>query len=195
VPRKNNDRGAVQAKVIQPGDSGIWATCNKGREGKCVGELRDLFTDYAERLYGGDAGDDEANAANGTVDIESEINAEVAGIRKPASVQLFTPVRLDVQCVVFFKTVAPVEPVSFVRAICEDAVSKSAIKRTRFAKRLSPMTMMGRASTEGLEKVAIEVLAPHFHREPFVARKVSPPNLQMQGDAPATSIHHGGSRA
>ena len=99
VPRKN-DRGAVQAKVIQPGDSGIWATCNKGREGKCVGELRDLFTEYAELLYG-DAVANEAEGedeADEPADIESEIQAEVAGIRKPSTVQLFTPVRLDVQC-------------------------------------------------------------------------------------------------
>ena len=153
VPRKN-DRGAVQAKIIQPGDSGIWATCNKGREGKCVGELRDLFTEYAEQLYGSEVnGDDphgahEGDDAEGPVDIESEITAEVAGIRKPASVQLFTPVRLDVQCVVFFKTVAPVEPVAFVKKICEDALGHAAMKRTRTAKRLSPMTRMDRASVE-----------------------------------------------
>jgi len=178
VPYKN-DRGAVQAKAIQPGDSGIWATCNKGREGKCVGELRDFFTEYAELLYGGEADqtpdkhlDDAADDDQNAVDIESEITAEVAGIRKPAAMQLFTPVRLDVQCVVFFRTIAPVVPVSFVKRICEDATRKAAIKRTRFAKRLSPMTLMGRASVEGLEKVASEVLAPLFHGEPFEARKV-----------------------
>lgn len=35
------------------------------------------------------------------------------------------------------------------------------------------MTLMGRASVEGLEKVATEVLAPHFHLDPFQPRKVS----------------------
>lgn len=45
-------------------------------------------------------------------------------------------------------------------------------KRTRFALRLTPMTLMGRASTEGLEQVALKVLAPHFHQEPFQARTV-----------------------
>jgi tRNA acetyltransferase TAN1 len=79
----------------------------------------------------------------------------------------------DSSPVVFFKTEAPVEPVSFVKRICEDASKHAARKRTRFVKRLSPMTLMGRASAEGLEKVAREVLAPHFHQEPFVAKKVS----------------------
>lgn len=73
---------------------------------------------------------------------------------------------------VFFKTVAPVEPVSFVKRICEDALSTPTRKRTRCVKRLSPMTLMDRASVEGLDKVAKAVLAPHFHQEPFQVRKV-----------------------
>ncbi|KAI7088475.1 hypothetical protein KC356_g3266 [Hortaea werneckii] len=173
VPRKN-DRGAIQAKAIQPGDSGIWATCNKGREGKCVAELRDLFTEYAEDMYGtavaGGTPEDH-DETDEPADIESEIQAEVAGIRKPTTVRLFTPVRVDVQCVVFFRTVAPVEPVSFVQRICEDAVNKKLRRRTKAVKRLSPMSLMGRASAEGLESVAKQVLAPHFHKQPFESRK------------------------
>lgn len=74
---------------------------------------------------------------------------------------------------VFFKTIPPVEPVSLVKRICEDAIKDKSLKRTRFVKRLSPMTLIGRASSEGLEKVAIEVLKPHFHHEPVQKRKVS----------------------
>ena len=74
--------------------------------------------------------------------------------------------------VIFFKTRAPVEPVSFVRRICEDAAKHNAPKRTRFCNRLTPMTLMGKATEEGLEKTAKEVLAPHFHTEPRVPVKV-----------------------
>ncbi len=52
-------------------------------------------------------------------------------------------------------------------------MEKPGQKRTRFVKRLSPMTLIGRASEEGLEKVAIDVLAPHFHQQPLTPRKVS----------------------
>ena len=75
--------------------------------------------------------------------------------------------------VVFMKSASPVEPVSFVKRICEDAMDNTSLKRTRFVKRLTPMTLMGRASTEGLEDIAKKVLAPHFHQEPFQRRKVS----------------------
>ncbi len=77
--------------------------------------------------------------------------------------------------VVFFKTVSPVEPVSFVKRICEDAANNSALKRTRFTKRLSPMTLMGRPSADDLGKIAGEVLAPHFHQQPIRSRKVRVP--------------------
>jgi hypothetical protein len=80
-----------------PGDSGIFATCNKGREPKCVGELRDLFSEYAEQLYGNSADEDEDNG-NGAEGIENDIKAELAGIQKPPTAQLFVPVKLDVQC-------------------------------------------------------------------------------------------------
>jgi tRNA acetyltransferase TAN1 len=164
--------------VIQPGDSGIWATCNRGQERKCIGELRDLFTEYAELLYGtGEAGDTieasvDANAEPSSANIESEINAEVAEMQHPSSAQLFTPIRVDIECVVFFKTVAPVEPVSFVKRICEDALASPSRKRTRYTKRLSPITLMGRATEEGMEKVARAVLEPYFHQTPVQPRKV-----------------------
>lgn len=83
-----------------PGDSGIFATCNKGRESKCVGELRDLFSEYATQLYGdgdGDDGDDDDDDG-GATSIENDIQAELAGIHKPAAAPLFVPVKLDVQC-------------------------------------------------------------------------------------------------
>lgn len=75
--------------------------------------------------------------------------------------------------VLFFKTRAPVDPVTFVRHICRDAVDHPERKRTRFAKRLSPMTLIDKASEEGLEKVAKEVLAERFHGNPREPRKVS----------------------
>ncbi|KXS99437.1 hypothetical protein AC578_8146 [Pseudocercospora eumusae] len=184
VPRRG-DSGFQQAKnTIQPGDSGIWVSCDKGRENKCIHEVKDLFGEYAERLYPqardiandietGEGGDVAAENKDGDLaaSIEDEIKAEVRDIRKPSTPELFTPIMLNVPCVVFFKTRHPVDPVSFVKTICEDSLKDSSHKRTRFAKRLSPMTLVGRASTEGLEKVATEVLKPHFHQEPFKKRK------------------------
>jgi tRNA acetyltransferase TAN1 len=38
-------KGGAEARGIQPGDVGIWATCDMKKEAKSVAELRDLFQD------------------------------------------------------------------------------------------------------------------------------------------------------
>jgi tRNA acetyltransferase TAN1 len=171
VPKKGQANYA--APSIEPGDAGIWATCEMGKEGKCTAELKDLFEQYAAKLYGGaevqveTASDDDAE-----VDIEAEIEKEVRGIKSKSTKKetLFQPVRVDIQCVLFFKTRKPIEPVEFVHRICQDAL-EGATKRHRWVKRLTPMTMMGKATVEGLEKVAQSVLQPVFHAEGTPARK------------------------
>lgn len=202
VTRKNDNHEA-HARAIQPGDSGIWATCVKGKESKAVGELRDLFAEYEELLYGDVNGRESQQGGAGKAEagIEDDIDAELAELSRPSKAQLFTPIRLDLQCgqwlmrtspfrrrqlakfvstVVFFRTIAPVDPVALVKKICQDAMDEPLRKRTRFVKRLSPMTLMGRASEEGLEKVAREVLAPDFHQQPLQPRKVSRPRHRPQ---------------
>ncbi|KAK8203896.1 THUMP domain-containing protein [Phyllosticta capitalensis] len=155
---------------IEAGDSGIWASCAMGREGKAVAELRDTFDQYCKKLYGvngdgttegsGDASDEEDGG-----DIEAEIKKEIEGIRKPTKEPLFRSVRIETDCIMFFKTRSPIDPVEFVRRICEDAMAASAEQKAagRFVKRLTPMTLMGKATENGLEEVAKQVLAPHFH--------------------------------
>lgn len=105
---------------MQAGDTGIFVTCHRGKEGKCTGEVLDLLQDYAERIYssssasasssaavkedGGDGEDDAKKDGNGgeevvvVDDIEKEILAEVREIRTPKVARLFTPVQLNVQC-------------------------------------------------------------------------------------------------
>ncbi|KAI4286398.1 MAG: hypothetical protein L6R35_004347 [Caloplaca aegaea] len=139
------------------------------KEGRCTVELKDLFDQYAQLLYCGPG-----EAGNGAVtddpvddaaDIEADIQQEIQGMQNTTSKQqaLFTPVKIEVQCVLFFKTRQPVEPVSLVHRICEDAFYDKALKRTRFVKRLTPMTRMGKANERSLEEVSKLVLGPVFH--------------------------------
>ena len=54
-------------------------------------------------------------------------------------------------------------PIEFVHRICEDVRSNPQKRRTRFANRLTPMAMMGKATEKGLEEVGEVVLREHFH--------------------------------
>ncbi|KAF2018471.1 hypothetical protein BU24DRAFT_432833 [Aaosphaeria arxii CBS 175.79] len=162
-------RDAAEPRGIQPGDTGIWATCAMKKEGKSVAELRDLFHEYALKLYGVDSvsGEAEKDSSDeeGGGDIEAEINKELDAIRKPSGGSLFTSVRLETQCLIFFKTRQPVEPVSFINTICKDAADGVEQKLCRFVKRLTPITATDKATERGLDAVAEAVLAPHFHGE------------------------------
>lgn len=74
-------------------------------------------------------------------------------------------IQLDVALidpVLFFKTRAPIDPVEMVHTICRDAL-QTGKSNTRCVKRMTPITKTGKASVEGLEELAKEILAPHFH--------------------------------
>ena len=166
VPKKGQSN--YVAPSIEPGESGIWVTCEMGKEGKSTAELRDLFEEYAKKLYGSpeEQSDGEDGNEGAEADIEAEIKKEVQGMNFKATKKeaLFQSVKMDIQCVLFFKTRPPIEPVSFVHTICRDA-AQGATQRARFIKRLSPMTMMGKATEDGLAKVADAVLGPVFHND------------------------------
>ena len=204
------------APGIEPGDEGIWVTCDLHMEGLCTVETRDFFNEVcwsrrsvlrqtkalgidesqcAKSFYGddtsngGDAVEEGRDQASG--DIEAEIEKEVQGIQGSKKQALFVPVKLDIACgpwsapflsyvslpltflsVLFFKTRKPVEPVSFVQRICEEAMNSTTPRRTKFVKRLTPMTRMGKVSEKSLDDTAKAVLAPVFHDEATPVHKV-----------------------
>lgn len=118
---------------------------------------------YAERFYDISATSELKEDEESIDDIESSIQKEVASMgNTKGPKKLFTPVFLDVQCVLFFKTIPPVVPVDFVHRMCEDAMKNPKIRKHRFVNRLTPMTLMGRANEKGLEEVGKAVLGDHF---------------------------------
>jgi tRNA acetyltransferase TAN1 len=83
--------------------------------------------------------------------------------KKQNHTKLISPVRLDLQCVLFFKIRPPIDPVAFVHRICKEVVSTSGIRRMRYINRLTPMTLMGKATEKGLGEVGKIVLGQHFN--------------------------------
>ena len=121
-----------------------------------------------------------------TEDVESSIQKELESMKPSASSSALTFIKLDIQCgwyshdahrplrhrldspglhtsVSFVKTGEGIDPVSLVHTICKDAHSKSDRKRSRFIKRMTPMTLMRKTMGGGLEHVCQLVLQPHFH--------------------------------
>jgi tRNA acetyltransferase TAN1 len=96
-------------------------------------------------------------------DIESSIQKEVASMSsQKKSLKPFTPVSIDLPCVIFFKTRPPIDPVDFVSRICKEIVSTPGIRRMRYVNRLTPVSIIGKATEKGLEELGNIVLAQHF---------------------------------
>lgn len=118
---------------------------------------------YGIKPKGEVASDDEEDG-----DIEAAIQKEVAALtaKAPADGEpdVFTPMKMNVDCLVFVKTAAPIEPVEFVRRICTDAKDStdSTQLKCRYVNRLTPVVVLGKASESGLVEVAKAALAPYF---------------------------------
>jgi tRNA acetyltransferase TAN1 len=102
-------------------------------------------------------------------DIEAAIQKEVAALNSKrtgadGAPNSLTPIKMNVDCLLFVKTEPPIDPVAFVRRICEDAktCNESGQMRCRYLNRLTPVTMSGKATEQGLIELAKEALSPFF---------------------------------
>lgn len=117
----------------------------------------------AERFYGikpaGDADDDGD-------DIEASIQREIAALdntnKEGKVTKLFSPVHLDIPCVLFFKTRAPIRPVEFVQRICEEVMNVPGVRRMKYVNRLTPMVGIAKATERGLEELGRVVVGAYF---------------------------------
>lgn len=64
--------------------------------------------------------------------------------------------------VIFIRTRKPIDPVDLVLRICRDT-QKTGTKRSRYAQRLTPVSLTGVATLEGFTKLAETLLNPIFH--------------------------------
>ncbi|KAL2262336.1 hypothetical protein VTK26DRAFT_1678 [Humicola hyalothermophila] len=184
-------KAALQQDVtLQPGDTGIWISCARRQENKAAREIGVLFSEYAEKMYGiksaheaavekggGNGGGNDEDDDNDDDDIEASIKKEVAALTRKGSGaaasaadggssagQNLRPIKLNVDCLLFVKTQPPIDPVAFVRRICEDAktLAEPGQMRCRYVNRLTPVTVMGKATEQGLVEVAKKAMGPFF---------------------------------
>lgn len=178
--RKSDSTGGNRNKkykvsgFIDPNTSGIYATCNRGRELGCRKELMNILAEKIEELYPdwssfkADDEDESTSEKPAEKSVEDEIEEELKQLKSEKSQKsvhpLLHPIELGCECLVFVKVRKPADPVQLVQSICEDAfVSKQ--KNTRFTQKLTPISFSVSASMDELIKLAKRVLAPEFHQE------------------------------
>ena len=159
----------VSASGIHNDDAGIFVTCDKGQEANCLREMDDLLSQHTEAsdgvpLWGHGTVTDAVEAPSPTDDIESDIRKELDSLRSPSAANPSIHwVKLDIPCVSFVKTGPDLDPVTLVHSICKEASAKPDLRRSRYIKRMTPMTLMRKTLPDGLDKLCQTVLKPHFH--------------------------------
>lgn len=175
-----------QPSVICSGDKGIFVTSDKGREKKCLLDLYDLFLEYLEDSGIGESHEEGSKSLPATgswtqiqnveeqdqqsieADIASEIkNLKEAGAESTIELAGHNPaqlITLDIPCVSFLRFVpgSLVDPVDVVHKLCLKATDKTSPQRSRYIKRLTPLSNMGKVLSHGLQKLCDDVLPKHF---------------------------------
>ncbi|KAI0969125.1 hypothetical protein F4678DRAFT_441049 [Xylaria arbuscula] len=167
TPSHKAKLAAVQGRTLEVGDMGFWVTCQRHKEMRAADEMLSLCEDYGRKLFGvhTDAADEAADDQE-PEDIEAAIEKEVAAMKsanKPSD-SPFEILKMNVDCVLFVRTRAPVDPLVLVHDICKDAAAAKdkASWRSRFINKLTPIAYTGKATEKGLEDIAGKVLSDHF---------------------------------
>ncbi|EED19913.1 THUMP domain protein [Talaromyces stipitatus ATCC 10500] len=172
---KKSKGGPAYKVAFESGDAGVFITCDMGREGKCAGEILDIFTEYYEKSLGkqnlsGATGqnieseDDNEDDSDAGDDIEAQIRKEVEGLKPKASKpRLFQKVTANMPCMVFYRVDKSIDPVKLVHDICEEAKANPEERKTRWIKRMTPITQIRKVLSVDLAAFAKEVLEPYFH--------------------------------
>ncbi|KIW11516.1 hypothetical protein PV08_10817 [Exophiala spinifera] len=164
---------AISASGIHSGDHGIFVTCDKGQERKCLQEISDILGEYIESTSQ-PAQEPDLGICDANVDIETAIFAELESLRSMSSTTgsqspKLSFITLDIPCVSFIRfptstnSERTLDPVEIVRHICEEASRKDSTgPRSRYVRRLTPVSLVRKTLNNGLESLCDEVLPPEF---------------------------------
>lgn len=157
-PNSNASNGRTQKKkfkinsgFLDPGTSGIYATCSRRKERLAAQELGQLFEEKFQEMYKEElTKDDDSDEENiDELSIEDQIKQELSELHeknKPTSKshdnnkkkEPLQFIDLDCECVIFCKTRSPIVPEEFVAKIIEDLASPDNMeKRTRYIAKLA----------------------------------------------------------
>lgn len=164
----NRNKKYKTSGFIDPNTSGVYASCNRGREQGCRKELLNLISEKIEEWYP----DWEKNVEEDEVEekdlsVEEKIQKELEELKKgekSVNKDVILAIDLGCECLVFVKIRRPIELAELIERLCQEA-HDSKVKNTRYTQKLTPISFSVSASMDELKKLAEKVLKPHFHKE------------------------------
>lgn len=148
---------------MESGDSGVFVTCDMGRESKCIREAVDVFS-HAVESSGELKTEEDSDEDSDDGDIEAQIQRELAGLQPSKDKKRpFQGMQLEMPCVTFVRLDKSIDPVSLVHRLCAEAQAHPDTKNSRWIKRMTPVSTLRKTLSVDLEAFAKEILKPHFH--------------------------------
>ncbi|KAJ5674108.1 hypothetical protein N7462_009547 [Penicillium macrosclerotiorum] len=198
---------------IEAGDVGVFVTCDMGKEGKCMAETVDIFSQVGPFVHhtvcvacmasaganlqttpthadwlvvqelessASPAKDDDDDEEED--DIEAQIQKELAGLKPNKDKKRpFQAFRLEMPCVIFVRLDPSIDPVELVHRLCREARADPETKRSRFIKRMTPVTSIRKTLRFDMEAFTREILKPHFHSGGPPRRYAIRPSIRGNG--------------
>ena len=145
---------------VEPGMKGVLISCFRKRESSCVLEAYNLFDQFFELPESSDS-NDKVSVDGEQLCVEEQVENELRMLRnKKEKSKPFLSIPLgDLECLVFIKTCAQIQPSTFVQEILDDALENK-IRKTRYCHRLVPLDSTCYANMNDLKRTF----------EPFVDR-------------------------
>lgn len=179
---------------IDPNTSGVYATCNRGKERACINELTNLLNEKAGEYFdlelikndtdkksetetetGNEDGKEQTQSQNGNLEaakedkreltIEEQIRQEVEEIKDAKNPKTSLLSAIELDCECLV-FIKTKKPIE-PEILVKKLVEESMEtkqKTTRYTQKLTPITYSVSPSLEEIKKLAKRVLSPHFHQ-------------------------------
>ncbi|KAJ3299783.1 hypothetical protein HK104_007061 [Borealophlyctis nickersoniae] len=173
----------VKKFEIEPGMSGILVMTLIHRTRESVRELDNLFAEYADRLYGPETSDamdvDDDEAEGGSIeDAFAREMSDLKVVKEDTKNKRFLWLRIEAECLLFYKVNPPVDPTVLVNAIMSDLLA-TGVKKTRYSIRLIPIKGTARMNMEDITELTKKIVGPLFGDEEIPGLAVKKPFTWM----------------
>ncbi|KAI0703442.1 hypothetical protein BC835DRAFT_1262987 [Cytidiella melzeri] len=165
--RYRHDGTPIQLNIAGPS---VWVTCIRGKEKAAVGELYELFEQYAAEMWPTEAStssvameqaEDSDEEVDEEEDIEKQIAKEMSAMKRPRKETRFASCQTNTSCFVVISCKAPVDPIQLVSKHVE-SVLKTGVTKTKYTQRLTPVSGTCVTNIQEMKALCTRLLEPHL---------------------------------
>ncbi|ODV86152.1 hypothetical protein CANARDRAFT_231508 [[Candida] arabinofermentans NRRL YB-2248] len=164
--RSNSSGGGGKSKkyktggiLLDPGQYGIYASCNRHKENAASKELKSMLFDKLEEYYPNieQEQDDDDESLSIEDSIAKELNDLKNSNKDSNQKDIIKDIKINADSLIFIKTRRPIIPSEFVVRLCSELYA-SKLKTSRFLQKLTPIDQSCNATIPEFEKLISKMM-------------------------------------